>query len=260
MRVFLLSAILLCVGLFRAPEVSSQMIYPGEELVYRVSYLSITLGTIRCVVEPYAVVNGVKNAKVKIYIDSHPNIPFVSMHSIYESWMEEGATYSNKFNANTKIDDDTWEFDQYIIDYSARKLSIEKYRHKNMVESSSFDISKRYNDGSSILYAARALLYSKKSYRLPTVIMSDTVSTIINFQAKKSSVEIDAVPYPIRTVYLNGDANWTGVYGLSGRFEGWFSDDDARIPIRAKMKLYVGSALIELQSWKRGTWQPPKAG
>ncbi|NQW28958.1 MAG: DUF3108 domain-containing protein [Ignavibacteria bacterium] len=241
-------------------QASAQMIYPGEELVYRVSYLNITLGTIKCVVEPYITYNGVRNAKVKVYIDTHPNIPFVSIHSIYESWLDEGGTFSNKFNANTKIDDDNWEFDQYLMDYKARTLTLEKYKQKVKVETKTMEIRKRFNDGSSILYAARALLYAKKTYKIPTVIMGDTVNTVINFQAKQETVEIDAVPYPIKTAYLNGDANWTGVYGLSGRFEGWFSDDEARIPIKAKMKLYVGSAVLELQSWKRGSWQPPKAG
>jgi hypothetical protein len=68
------------------------------------------------------------------------------------------------------------------------------------------------------------------------------------------------VNYPIMTTHFDGTANWTGVYGLTGSFEGWFSDDAARVPIKAKMKVYIGSVTLELQSWKRGNWQPPKAG
>jgi hypothetical protein len=89
--------------------------------------------------------------------------------------------------------------------------------------------------------------------------MGDTVNTVINFAGTIGKQTIDAVDYPIRTVYLNADANWTGIYGLSGRAEGWFSDDDARIPIVAKMNVYVGAVRLELVKWKRGSWQPPKA-
>ena len=89
--------------------------------------------------------------------------------------------------------------------------------------------------------------------------MEDTVSTVINFGGRKEATSIDASSYPVKTVYFSGDANWTGVYGLSGRYEGWFADDESRIPIKAKMKVYVGSVTIELQSWRRGNWQPPKA-
>jgi len=232
--------------------------YPGEDLTYRVSYLNVTLGTIRVVTEPFTTLGDKKVAHVKIYLNSHPNIPFVSLHATYESWIDTTMTFSYKFNANTQVEENKWEFDQYIFDYGKKLLTMEKYRDKQKVQSEEYEIKKKYNDGSSLFYAARALLYSKKSYKMPTVIMDDTVNTVINFQGKQETTEIDASSYPIKTVYFNGDANWTGVYGLTGRFEGWFSDDEARVPIKAKMSLYVGSATIELQSWKRGNWQPPK--
>jgi len=241
-----------------AGDVSDMMVV-GEELTYRVSYLNVTLGTVRTVVEPYTQLNGRKVAKVKIYIDSHPNIPFVSLHSIYESWIDTTITYTHKFNANTLVEDNKWEFDQYLFDYAGKKATIEKWKNKEKVSSNVIDLPKRYNDGSSILFAARALLYSGKSYKIPTVIMEKPVSTVVNFAGTKGTTEIDACSYPINTVYLNGDANWTGVYGLTGRFEGWFADDDSRIPVLAKMNVYVGSVTIELQKWKRGNWAPPQA-
>lgn len=257
MKVFITTIIALAAMMATTTTSVAQVIYPGEELVYRVSYLNITLGTVKCVTEPYTTLDGKKVAKVKVYIQSHPNIPFVSLQSTYESWMDTSATFSHKFNANTKVEEG-WEFDQYLFDYTNKKAVTDKYRNKARISGNKYDIKRPYNDGSSILYAARALMYSKKSLRLPTLIMEDTVSTVINFSGKKGTTEIDAVDYPVKTVYINGDANWTGVYGLSGRFEGWFSDDDARIPILAKMKVYVGAATLELTSWKRGSWAPPR--
>jgi len=247
------------IATFSSSAQDPSFLFPGEELTYRVSYLNITLGTIRTVTEQTTTLNGQKAYKVKVFIDSHPNIPFVSLHSVYESWMDATATYSMQFVANTEVDNKQWEVDKYLFDYSNKKLLMEKYRDSKIVKSRWFDIKKRYNDGSSLLFAARSLLLSKKSLRMPTVIMEDTVNTVVNFNGKQEPVSIDAVQYPIKSVYLNGEANWTGIYGLSGRFEGWFSDDEARIPVKAKMKVYVGSVTIELQKWRRGSWQPPKA-
>lgn len=238
---------------------AQDVFFQGEEMLYRVSYLNITLGTIRTVTEGYTTRNGERVAKVKVFIKSSPSIPFVSLNSIYESWMDTSITFSRHFTANTEVDDGKWEFDQYVLDYNARSLMMEKFRDKQKVGSKSFTIAKKYNDGSSILYAARSLVSAKKTFRLPTLIMDDTVNTVVNCRGTKGSVEIDAVKYPVKTLYLDGVANWTGIYGLSGNFEGWFSDDAARVPIKAKMKVYVGSVSIELQSWKRGSWQPPRA-
>ena len=258
-RVFF-ATILVMAGGAQAFSQSAAFIYPGEELVYRVSYLNISLGTVKTITEPFTTHEGKTVIKVKVFIDSHPNIPFVSLHSVYESWMDTSATFSHRFTANTEVEPKVWEFDQYLFDYVGKNILVEKYKEKQKVSTKTFQIKKRFNEGSSLLFAARALLLSKKSLRMPTIIMEDTVSTVINFVGTKESTSIDASSYPVKTVYFSGDANWTGVYGLTGRFEGWFADDESHIPIKAKMKVYVGSVTIELQSWRRGNWQPPKAG
>lgn len=251
----------LCIALVISIGTSNAQsyIYPGEDLTYRVSYLNFTLGTVRTVIEPYTVRNGKNCVKVKVIINSNPSIPFVSLHSIYQSWMDSTASYSYYFNATTQVEGDLWEFDQYIFDYQKMNLAMETYRKKQLIKRKDMGIKKYCNDGSSLLFAARSLVNSKRTYKLPTVIMGDTATTTIYFRGTKGSTDIDAVKYPVRTTYFDGNANWTGVYGLTGGFEGWFSDDDARIPIKAKMKVYIGSVTLELQSWKRGSWAPPRA-
>lgn len=256
LRIAAIAAILFALGSAAAP---AQLIYPGEELTYEVSYMGITLGTIKTIMEQPVMLDGVKCQKVKVFINSHPNIPFVSLHSVYESWMDTTLTFSRKFTANTMVEDDKWEFDQYLFDYPNNKLTMETFRDKKKTVTKTVDIKRKYNDGSSILFAARRLLRTKKTVRVPTVIMQDTVNTAINFRGTIQSREISAVDYPVRTVFFDGNADWTGIYGLTGRFEGWFSDDEAQIPIYATMKLYVGSVSIELVKWKRGNWAPPKA-
>ena len=49
------------------------------------------------------------------------------------------------------------------------------------------------------------------------------------------------------------------IFGLTGVFEGWFSDDAASVPISAKMHVLIGSVRIELLRWKRSNWTPPLA-
>jgi hypothetical protein len=51
---------------------------------------------------------------------------------------------------------------------------------------------------------------------------------------------------------------FSGIYGLTGPFEGWFSNDDARVPIRANMEVMLGSVKVELIGWNRGGWNPPR--
>lgn len=176
---------------------AQSFIYPGEDLTYRVSYAGITLGTVRALTEPYTTFNGRNVAKVKVFINSNPNIPFVSLHSVYQSWMDTSATFSVNFNATTQIEDNLWEFDQYLLDYTNMNLTMETYREKKLTKKREIGIKKYCNDGSSILYAARALINSKKTIKLPTVIMGDTATTVVNFRGTKQATDIDAVKYPV---------------------------------------------------------------
>ena len=65
--------------------------------------------------------------------------------------------------------------------------------------------------------------------------------------------------YPVDVMKLDGRADFVGVFGLTGGFEGLFSNDVAGIPITARMKVILGSVKVELKSWKRDNWIPPKA-
>ncbi|MBS1538247.1 MAG: DUF3108 domain-containing protein [Bacteroidetes bacterium] len=237
----------------------SQMAFPGEELEYEVSFLGIKLGTIKMITEQSQTLNGKTVYKMKALIDSRSGIPFVDLHSIYESWMDASATYSHQFTANTKKSENTWVYDKYSFDYDNNVIRTEKYEDKKLIEKKSISTPKKWNDGCSLFFTARQLLFAKRNIKIPTVVQEDTVFTTIAFTGKDESTSIDAVDYPVKTTYFHGEANWTGIYGITGKFEGWFSTDDARVPIKAKMKLYVGSATIELVKWKRGSWQPPKA-
>ncbi len=243
-----------------APNVAqSQMAFPGEELEYEVSFLGIKLGTIKMITEQSQTINGKNVYKMKALIDSRPGIPFVDLHSIYESWMDASQTFSHQFAANTKKSENNWVYDKYTFDYENAVIHTEKYEDKKLVSKKSISTPKKWNDGCSLFFTARQLLFAKRNIKIPTVVQEDTVFTTIAFTGKEESTSIDAVDYPVKTTYFNGEANWTGIYGITGKFEGWFSTDDARVPIKAKMKLYVGSATIELVKWKRGSWQPPKA-
>jgi len=234
----------------------SPIISTGEELTYEVSFFGIKLGTIRVVTEENQTINNKTVHKAKCFINSYKGIPFVDLQVIYQSWMDPSLVSSHKFASNTK-DGSSWIYEQIDFNGDEKKIVHQKFYDKELVSTNTFNTSGRWNDGLSLFFAARRLLNSKKSLKIPTY-MDDTVYTKINFTGKKENVEIDAVKYPIKCVYFKGLADWTGVYGLTGGFEGWFSDDEAAVPIKALMKVYVGNVKIELIKWKRANWQPPR--
>lgn len=232
--------------------------FPGEELYYDVSFMGIKLGSIKVINEGKQSLNGNEIWKTKCFMDSYKGIPFVDLHSVYQSWIDPSVSFSRRFEGSTKKSDGSWEIQKIFFNLSEGNIKYEMWNKGNMSDNGTLQSNKKMSDGLSLFFTARQFLKVNRSIKIPTFMEQDTCNTYVNFTGKIENIEIDAVSYPIRTVYFNGKADWTGVYGVTGQFEGWFSDDIARIPILAKMKLYVGNAEIRLKKWKRAGWTPPQ--
>jgi hypothetical protein len=263
------------------PAARPTMFAVGEVLEYRVSYAGLTIGTIKMLTEKRDTLRGQSIVKMKAFIDTAPGIPFVEFHAIYESWADKSGMFSHEFLASNKITgSEDWDYDRYQFLYPQSRINVTS-NAKGKQPFAALQSQKRWNDGLSLFFTAREMLnlfqnasqqnasqqsasptapVARRNVGIPTMVMGDTSWTIINYKdAQTQTIESPLAKQPIRVVYFNGEAKWRGIYGLAGDFEGWFSDDEARVPIRAKMKVIIGKVNIELVRWRRTGWQPPLA-
>lgn len=234
---------------------SKKKIYVGEDLTYVVKYLFIPIGEIRLKVLSY-------NEKTSIYstiayMNSYKGIPFVNLHQIYESKFDKNQT-PIYFNGTILESDTTYTI--YNFDYKKKLIYIKKGSiTKNEVWTDSTAVlDKEYQDGLSIFYFARMRTGKRASYEVPIFIKEMFEKITINFYDKPESITINSVDFPIESVYLNGRATFTGIFGLTGDFEGWFSNDDRAIPLRAKLRVIIGNITVELKNWNNLKWEPPR--
>jgi len=230
----------------------------GEELVYNVSYMSIDIGQIRVKQVEEINKNNQKNYKVVAYIDSYRGIPFVNLHSVFESIMHPDV-YSLVFHSRDK-ENNHWKLYVYNFDYPNHIMRIEEsiFGSGKIDKRDSIRVDTLTQDGLSLLFFARKSLFEGKKISIPVVVNEKKFTTEINFTKRFVTGKIDAVDYKIDLVYFDGEAGFVGIFGLTGGFEGWFSNDAARVPIMAKMKVLIGNIYIELMSWKRNGWNPPR--
>jgi hypothetical protein len=113
-------------------------------------------------------------------------------------------------------------------------------------------------DGLSMVYFARRVARSNEAITLPAVSMGKVGEVEFFTEREEESIEIDALPRRIPTVKMKGKLRLEGIFGLKGDFVGWFSDDEASVPIAARLKVLLGSIRLELKGWRRGNWQPPQ--
>lgn len=244
-----------------ANEMSAQKVnvfYPGEVIEYSVSFMGIKLGTITITSNDIVDFEGNKAINVKAEMKSAKGIPFVNLHGFFESWFNTNITYSHHFLATVQEGKESWRTEKYTIDYDKKNVKYDKSLDGKLESTANLKIDNKVLDGCSLFFFARKFTDLKKSVRLPTMMNQSISYTNLNLHGKPENTSIDAVKYPVKCLYFDGKAEWEGIYGLKGYFQGWFSDDEARVPIKAKMNVYVGNVDIELIKWKRGSWQPPK--
>ncbi len=235
-----------------------KVVFPGEYIEYEVSFMGITLGSIIITTNDYVDLNGKKVVNAKSEMKSAKGIPFVDLQAVFESWFNSKITFSEQFFSKVKESENSYKYENYRINNGKKVVKYEKLIDKDVVEQKVLPFESRVLDGCSLFFFARQFTDIKKTVRVPTLMNQGISYTNLNFHGKKESTKIDAVSYPVKCLYFDGRADWEGIYGLKGYFQGWFSDDEARVPIRALMNVYVGNVEIKLVKWKRGNWQPPK--
>lgn len=241
---------------------SASCLQVGEELEYQVSYSFFSIGTIHFKVLEREERNGRVVYKAQTVIESNPGLRWLkevhirfygemddSMFSYY--WIGEDSSSGGVDYNSLRFD-----YDRGRLIYQKGKVGLSGERRNTRVDT--IPINSRGQDGQSLFFYARETAREKKQMDIPTFIENREVTTSINFHNTIEEVEIDAVAYPVETVFLDGRADFVGVAGLTGGFRGWFSNDGARIPILARMGVWLGSIKVELKSWNRPGWQPPR--
>lgn len=241
----------------------NQFLTVGEDLTYEVSWWFIKIGTIRTKVLDITKYNDDYRIKAAVYIDSYSGLPFVDLHAVFETEMDKYFS-SNFFMSKTK-EEKKWLVTRYLYDRINNRLFVE-YGSTNDKNNREFILEKKdtvvikekTQDGLSLLFFARANVRKDTEVKVPTMINSTKGLTILNFYNKHTSSEINAVDYPVDVIEFDGEALFKGIFGLTGPFKGWFSNDTAQIPIKAEMSVIIGSIDIELIKWSRNNWMPPK--
>ena len=229
----------------------------SEELTYNVRYAFFDLGQVRITTRGRTTMAGRNVTYAKAFIDSYSGVPFADLHATFESWIDS-AFVPRMFVGKSK-DGKVWEYSRYHFDYERGEVLIEGGRRDTIVEKrDTIGLSEPVQDGLSLFFFARDRLRSGRRMNVPCVIREEKVNTFLDFPDTRTSVEVDAIPYPVDVIQFEGTLEFAGIFGLTGDFEGWFSNDDARVPIKATMEVIIGNITIELMEWKREGWTAPR--
>ncbi len=241
-------------GIHFPPRNSIMM--PGEELVYEVSWTWFKLGTIR--------LKSMQGYSAEAQIDSYPDIPFVDLHSVQYSTMD--SLFFSLASRSAEKKDGDWMGLRYLTDTTQNRLFVEETYHKKpdaepyrrawkdtiQLESPFFV------DGLSIGYFPRLFVHTVQTIAVPTVLYGKLGLTTFRFTNEKTTESLGVLDDPVKVIEVKGTTTVEGVFGMTGDFTGWFSDDSAGVPIKGRLKVLIGNVTVELIAWRRAGWHPPQ--
>ena len=236
-------------------EYKNKKLVVGEDFTYVVKYAFFRLGEVRFKIVEKTIIRNTPVYKTVAYIDSYPDLPFVSIHQIYESYIDS-TFFPLKFSAHI-FGEDTIFVEYNFIDDSKINIQKGKLGCSELWLDSTAIVNKRFQDGLSILFYAMMNQGTERTLLVPCFVNEKEEIAKINFYSDREPVSIDSVNYEIDCLHLDGETEFVSVYGLTGYFEGWFSNDTFSVPILAKMHVIIGSVTLELIKWNKNLWNPP---
>jgi hypothetical protein len=244
--------------LFANIYADNKILEVGEELNYKVYYGFIKLGEVKFKISGYDATT--KKYTATAELKNYEALPLIKINYFFESTMlsKDDSIFSVRFYSSEFKEKDINHID-YTFDYD-KGIIIAKndknFRNEEKKEIK-IDEKKRFQDGLSLFYNARIHSLVNKNYIVPVYINSQESTVNYSFNMNKDVVSSDLKEYDMSAIKILGTAHFVGVFGLTGEFVSWLSDDNARVPLKAKFNVSIGSITLELTSYKKKNWTPP---
>lgn len=219
----------------------------GEELIYKVKWGFLRLGTLKIQVLDPLQIDDQKIFHIRLYLDSNPMLFFVNMHSIYDTFIDEDLRPYMHL-AQEKIDNIDYRSTHYL-NYRDSTLYSQIINLQDSTQnwSDTIRFDQPLYDGISMTYYARATTENVRRDTLLSYFGDKHGNVLINFRGKQRSPFNRWAKEQDHLYFVDGNIMMVGIAGLTGPFMGWFSANPQRIPLRAQLKVFLGNVHVELE-------------
>ena len=227
------------------------VVFPvGETLSYKVSWSVFRLGTLKITVVDTLRMDDRRVYHARLNIDSNPLLFFINRHSEFNTYFDDDLC-THLFRSQDAVDGINYNT-EYHFDYRDSVLSIDMTDmndpDKRIQRKKPFH--DRVLDGTSLLYYARLHAGETRADTTFFLFAGGFVPTYFEFRGEGKPIKIHGVEKKLKTGFVEGLIPGEGIAGLSGRFKGWFTVQNQKIPLKAQLKVFIGHVNLELESWK----------
>ncbi len=238
--------------------------FSSEYLEYDVYWKFLNLGKIKV----WTKVEG-DSIYSKIHVQSNPYIFFVNVNYTFESKFHKENPYDGYLNVY-EIKNEVPLKTSFVKEKSEIIIKQFDLRNGDIIAQKSITYLDVYYHGITAFYTARKLggagvivylplLFAteEKLEKPPFVVKIEKVR--FDFTEEREYIKNQTFNSEIRTIKFGGYAPFVSkeLAGITGEFNGWLSDDWARVPIKATFNIFLGVVRLELSKWEKDGWEPP---
>lgn len=256
MRLTLLLSLILSLPLFgqtynskQQPEMED-LFSVKETFRFEVKYSFFKLGWVEVSLLPDTMYQGRMHKHLFTKIESNPKIPFMGteidhFHSLFYV-NEEGLPVTTSYWKDN-VDEDLYKEITYDFD---RELGKVYYKEEDDTRDT-LDIVEPATAGHIIFYFSRLFAGSDSLSSLPVYVTKKEGR--INFENPSRLEKRKYAPFGKVDTYLvkGSTENIEGPFGFSGNFRAWFLADDLRIPLEARVRVFLGNAIVRLIEYRQ---------
>ena len=217
-----------------------------ETFKYEVKYGFFKLGWVEVTLESDTMYQGKLHKHLHTVITSNPKVPFFGeeidhYHSFfYEN--EHGVPVTTKYWKDN-IDENIFEDIVYNFD---RENGLVYYKEEDGSRDT-LALEEPATAGHIIFYFSRLFAGSDQDSDLLVYVTKKEGAIHFLNPSETETRKYAAFDEPVATVLTTGTTeNIAGPFGFSGDFRAWFMADDLRVPLEARVKVFLGNAMIKL--------------
>lgn len=233
------------------PPVATELMEWHEVLTYEVRYSFFKLGEVKVEIISDTLYNGQKSWHLRSVITSNSGIPFVGKeenhyNSIFR--VVENTFQVQEFWTDN-VDEGEYRDSEYIFDREKGKVF--GYESEKDQPRDTLAMEEPASSGHSLLYRSRLTAGTGKRVKFPVYINLEKKYITLSHTTETDTREYDAFPDEVKTFYTKGVAEIDGPFGFSGEFEAWYLADDLRVPVEARVKVWLGKVKVKLINYKK---------
>jgi hypothetical protein len=218
----------------------------GEELVYKAKFGGLSVGTARMRVVGVEDVRGRPAYHVVFSIDG--GIPGFRVHDRYESWVDTATHASLRYAQN--ISEGRYKKSRVYEIYPDRAV------YTQDGDTAEASVKQPLDDGSFIYAVRHAGVRVGETQRFDRYFKPDRNPVVITGVAR-DTISVGAGTFA--TVIVRPSIRAKGLFAEDGDARIWFTDDDARYPVKIATKFSKFSLTLTLSSISGGTTQLAQA-